>query len=86
MVIERLELAEPVIEFESVAFAVKVKVPAAEGVPEIVQPENDKPVGNDPEKTAQLSGDVPPLVDRVWVYANPCVPPVNVPLLQSTRR
>jgi hypothetical protein len=39
-----------VLPFSSVAFTVKVKVPAAEGVPEISPPElSAVPVGRDPE-------------------------------------
>ena len=58
----------------SVAVAVNVDVPIAKGVPLMVQPLNDKPEGNEPVATEQLSGAVPPLVLRAWEYASANVP------------
>ena len=53
------------------------------GLPEIVQPVNDKPVGNgfDPPAKAQLSEPVPPLAVRVCEYAWFCVPDGSAPEL-----
>jgi len=51
---------------ESVTFTVKVKVPVAVGVPEMVPVElRVRPGGNDPAETTQDSGTHPPLAWRV---------------------
>jgi hypothetical protein len=54
-------------ELESVTLAVKLKVPAALGVPEIcpVEALRLKPVGNDPALTLHVFGLVPPLAASV---------------------
>ena len=58
---------------ESVTFAVKLNVPAAVGVPEIVPlaAASVRPAGNAPELMLQLYGVVPPLAAKVVVYAVP---------------
>ena len=62
---------------ESVTLAVKVNVPGAVGVPEIVPvaAANVRPAGNAPALKLQLYGVVPPLACNVVVYAVPTVPP-----------
>jgi len=62
---------------ESVTLAVKVNVPAAVGVPEIVPlaAASVRPAGNTPELMLQLYGVVPSLACNVVVYAVPTVPP-----------
>lgn len=62
------------IPLASVAIVVNVDVPIAEGVPLIVQLLNDRPEGNEPVVSEQLSGAVPPLVLSAWEYACPDVP------------
>lgn len=81
IVIDKLELVDPEILLESVALAVKVDTPVPLGVPEIVQAENDNPVGSEPVTTEHVRGAVPPLVVSAWLYADPCVPAVSAPLL-----
>jgi hypothetical protein len=58
---------------ESVTLAVKLNVPAAVGVPEIVPlaAASVRPAGNAPELMLQLYGVVPPLAANVVVYAVP---------------
>ena len=48
-------------EDESAAWSVKTKLPAAEGVPEIVLPERANPPGRAPEEIVQVIGAVPPV-------------------------
>jgi hypothetical protein len=50
---------------ESVACTVKLKVPVAVGVPEIVAPLSERPGGNDPTVIAQEYGGVPPFAASV---------------------
>src|SRR5208283_5897626 len=73
-----LKLVEAVVagEPESVTLIVKLKVPAAAGVPEIVPvaADNVRPVGNAPELMLQLYGVVPPLAPIVVEYAVPDCP------------
>jgi hypothetical protein len=54
--------AEALLTVPLASAAIAVNVPLAEGVPLMVQPLNDKPEGNEPVATEQLSGAVPPLV------------------------
>lgn len=63
-------------EVESVTFTVKLNVPDAVGVPEIVPVEAVKlrPVARVPELMLQLYGVVPPEAASVALYAVPCVP------------
>ena len=49
----------------SVALTVKVEVPIAVGVPEMFEPEIERPAGNAPEDTDQAYGAVPPVADTV---------------------
>ena len=50
----------------SVAFAVKLKVPLAVGVPESTPAVlSDMPAGSAPAETVQLKGAVPPVAARV---------------------
>jgi len=73
-VMDREAEAALAIPLASVAVAVKVEVPIAKGVPLIVQPLNDRPEGNEPAVSEQLSGAVPPLVLSACEYACPNVP------------
>ncbi len=50
----------------SVALTVKLNVPAAVGVPEIVLPLRVNPVGSEPAEIDQAYGEVPPLAAKVW--------------------
>jgi hypothetical protein len=61
---------------ESVTLTVKVKVPAAVGVPEINPPalRGLSPVGRAPETNAQVYGGAPPVAPSVALYAVPVVP------------
>ena len=45
----------------SVAFSVKLLVPATDGVPEMVLPDKLKPVGSEPEDMDQVYVGVPPV-------------------------
>ncbi len=47
-------------DVESVAWSVKVKVPATDGVPEIEPPESVRPPGSAPDRSVQVIGAVPP--------------------------
>jgi hypothetical protein len=50
----------------SVTCAVKVDVPAAEGIPVMLPPAlSNRPAGSAPAVTAQLYGDVPPVAAKV---------------------
>ena len=62
---------------ESVTRTVKLKVPAAVGVPEItpVPALSDRPVGNEPLARDQVYGGVPPEAASVAVYEAFSVPP-----------
>lgn len=53
----------------SVAFTVKVKLPAADGVPEIVPvvAPSERPAGNVPAETDHVIGFVPPEDWTVWL-------------------
>jgi hypothetical protein len=60
---------------ESVAFTVKVAVPAIVGVPVTEQLALiDKPLGREPEITAQVYGDVPPETTMLALYGTETVP------------
>jgi hypothetical protein len=75
-----LKLAAAVFagELESVTLTVKLKVPDAVGVPEIVPlVESVRAPGNDPELTLQLYGVVPPVAASVAEYAVPTCPPAR---------
>ena len=63
-----LELAPPALA----ALAVKVKTPAAVGVPLTMPVEDAKesPAGSAPPVTLHVMGAVP-VADRVWVYTDP---------------
>ena len=50
----------------SVTFNVKLLVPAAVGVPDIVPPEIFKPAGSDPPASDQEKGGVPPPALSAW--------------------
>lgn len=54
-----------VMPFVSVTDTVNVDVPVPLGVPWIVQPLKDNPVGMDPLATEQVNGAVPPVVTTV---------------------
>jgi hypothetical protein len=64
------------VPWESVTLTVKLDVPVAEGVPEIVPVElpRDNPAGSEPLITDQLYGVMPPVAARVWLYAAPSTP------------
>jgi len=54
---------------------VKFAGPAAAGVPVIAPAaDNDRPAGRDPFVTDQEYAPLPPLAERVWLYAVPTVP------------
>ena len=73
MVIENAFCAEP--EAESLAWTVKLKTPAACGLPLINPPElSDTPPGNDPAETVHEYGADPPVAASVCEYADPAVP------------
>jgi hypothetical protein len=57
----------------SVIFTVKADAAAVgASVPLMVDPFNDKPEGSDPEEMLKgLSGDMPPVADSGWEYADP---------------
>ena len=72
-VIENAFCAEP--EAESLAWIVKLKTPAACGLPLINPPElSDTPPGNDPAETVHEYGADPPEAESVCEYADPAVP------------
>lgn len=61
----------------SVAFAVKLEVPAVVGVP-VMAPVDElrlKPAGRLPDSSDHASAPVPPVAIIVWLYAVPTVPP-----------
>ena len=58
----------------SVASKVKFAVPAPVGVPEMTPPVNVRPAGSEPEERDRVIGAVPPLVESVWLYAEPTTP------------
>jgi len=67
-VMENVLLTEARVEAESVTLAVKLKVPVAVGVPEIIPEEpRVRPVGRVPEERDQVYGVVPPEAARVWL-------------------
>lgn len=45
----------------------KLDVPAAVGVPDMVSPFSDKPAGRLPEVMLHVTGDKPPLDERLWL-------------------
>ena len=53
---------------ESSALTVNVAVPIVVGVPEILEPEMERPAGSVPEETDQVYGEVPPVTARVCEY------------------
>jgi hypothetical protein len=62
-------------ELESTTLSVKLNVPAAVGVPEMVPPEDSvRPAGRAPELMLQLYGVVPPLAASVVEYTDPTCP------------
>ena len=63
---------------ESVALIVKLKLPAAVGVPERVPPLSVTPAGSEPLTREKLYGAVPPLAVNVCEYAAATVPPGTV--------
>ena len=70
---------------ESAACTVKLKVPEADGVPEIDPAEERvKPAGNCPDVTLQLYGDVPPEADKVAEYALLTVAPASELVLMDS--
>ena len=65
----------PATMLVSVVVAVKLNVPAAVGVPDILHdPLRFVPVGKLPADTEQTRGAVPPDVPKLWMYAVPMVP------------
>jgi hypothetical protein len=69
----RFALAVP-----SVTVAVKVALPAAEGVPEMTPPVlSDSPWGSDPEVTLQEYVPAPPAAESVCEYGVPTVAPAR---------
>jgi hypothetical protein len=67
-----------VLEFISVTITVKLKVPPAEGVPEILPPEDKfKPAGSEPDIMLKLYGAVPPETVIVLLYVVATVPGVK---------
>ena len=58
----------------SVTLTVKLLVPAAVGVPDIVAPLRLNPAGSDPLAIDHVYGAVPPLAVSVAAYAVPTVP------------
>ena len=62
----------------SVAVTVKLKIPAAVGVP-LSRPFElrARPPGNAPEVIANVKGAVPPLAEMVWLMAVATLPLVN---------
>jgi hypothetical protein len=63
----------------SVAATVKLKVPVAVGVPEIVPVEDSvNPVGNVPEEMLQETGKTPPVLAKICEYATLVFPCGNV--------
>jgi len=64
--------SQPWLSFASI---VKVKLPAAVGVPESTPPlERVSPVGKLPLIFAKVYGLLPPLAVKVWLYATPTFP------------
>ena len=78
MVIESVGLVDVagVVGVESVAVTWKLLVPGDVGVPEItpVEPLRDRPPGRAPLVTAQLIGELPPVLASVWLYEVPTKP------------
>jgi hypothetical protein len=65
----------------SVACAVNVDVPAADGVPEITPPFSASPVGKAPPIMLQLYGGAPPVPVSACEYGVPAAPLVRAPPL-----
>src|SRR3990172_9620916 len=68
-----------VAPLSSVALTVKFEVPAAVGVP-LISPVallRLSPAGSAPTVTAHVTGDLPPLLASVWLYARFTVPSVR---------
>ena len=65
---------------ESVTLTVKLDVPVAVGVPEMVPALGLlklKPVGSDPALMLQVYGGVPPMACKVWLYTLSILPPAS---------
>jgi hypothetical protein len=77
---------KPVAPTVSVAVTAKLDVAAVVGVPLItpVVAFNVTPVGRVPAVTANVFAPVPPVVDSVWLYAPPTVPPDKLTGLIAT--
>src|SRR3990172_5132546 len=72
---------EAVVAFASVTCTVKLAVSAVVGVPDITPADGsrDNPPGRTlPAASDQVDDPFPPVAARVWVYAAPTVPKVNV--------
>ena len=70
-----MESARVLFPAAFVALAVKLNVPAAVGVPDIVPlPARARPPGNEPPARSQVIG-ADPVAARVWLYAVPVAPP-----------
>lgn len=76
IVIDRDGGVVSVCDNESVTCGVKLKVPAAEGVPEITPVEGVSviPFGSEPDGMLQVNGPVPPLTWSVRLYGFVTVP------------
>jgi len=70
----------PVPVEESTAFTVKLKLPAAVGVPVMppVLAFSESPAGRVPAEMEYVYGDVPPVAVADWPYATPAVAPASV--------
>jgi hypothetical protein len=74
-----------VADAESVTLTVKLLVPAAVGVPEIVPfAASVNPAGNVPLASDHVYGGVPPEAAKLWVYAAPTVPGASVDVVTLT--
>jgi hypothetical protein len=82
-VIDKAEVS--VLDPPSVTFTVKLEVPNAVGVPDIVPPaERVSPAGKVPAETVQLNGGVPPAALKVCEYGVPSVACGSGPALMET--
>jgi len=70
----------------SPSWMVKVKVPAAVGIPEMtpLTPLSPRPFGKAPPVTDHTYGGTPPVPASVWLYVTPMVPLFNVEFVVIT--